>query len=454
MRILVLSQYWTPENGVPQRRWSWLSKILVQAGHDVLVIAPPPHYQRRLEFKQWFSRNNIFGANKIETGESGERILRSGFYPAGPSLTNRILNQASVAASMLLMQATKRASIKNFDPDLVIGTVPALPTAMVTRMVAKQLHTPYIIDLRDAWPDLLKEEGDWNSGTGKRSFREIVLTKGPFQVMTALTEYAISQALRHADGIITTSQDLTEHLEKEDRKRGGVSVRPIRTVRNVFPPKSEFIASDKGQRRSLALNVLYAGTVGRAQKIDNAVKAVKIAQDRGYDINLKIVGDGATWHATKETIEVLGIDATIEHRVPADDLQNIYEWADTALVHLTDWEPLNRTVPSKTYELMSLGVHTTAVVQGEAARLIEELGAGVVVPPENPEALADAWAMLIDDRSKLTVTSSGREWVIAQRDGVVPEALLDIIDRVNEQERAAPSSRTLNSIQPGSKFRK
>ncbi|MHA7725913.1 glycosyltransferase family 4 protein [Corynebacterium hesseae] len=454
MRILVLSQYWTPENGVPQRRWSWLSKILVQAGHDVLVIAPPPHYQRRLEFKQWFSRKNIFGANKIETGESGERILRSGFYPAGPSLTNRILNQASVAASMLLMQATKRASIKNFDADLVIGTVPALPTAMVTRIVAKQLHTPYIIDLRDAWPDLLKEKGDWNSGTGKRSFREIVLTKGPFQVMTALTEYAISQALRHADGIITTSQDLTEHLEKEDRKRGGVSVKPIRTIRNVFPPKSEFIASDKGQRRSLALNVLYAGTVGRAQKIDNAVKAVKIAQDRGYDINLRIVGDGATWHATKETIEVLGIDATIEHRVPADDLQNIYDWADTALVHLTDWEPLNRTVPSKTYELMSLGVHTTAVVQGEAARLIEELGAGVVVPPENPEALADAWAMLIDDRSKLTVTSSGREWVIAQRDGVVPEALLDIIDRVNEQERAAPSSRTLNSIQPGSKFRK
>lgn len=454
MRILVLSQYWTPENGVPQRRWSWLSKILVQAGHDVLVIAPPPHYERRLELQHWFSRKNIFGADEIETGESGEKILRSGFFPAGPSLTNRILNQASVAFSMLLMQATKRASIKHFDPDLVIGTVPALPTAMVTRIIAKQLRTPYIIDLRDAWPDLLKEKGDWNSGTGKRSVREIVLTKGPFQLMTALTGCAINYVLRHADGIVTTSQDLTEHLEAEDRERCGAFVRPIRTVRNVFPPKSEFISSDKGQRRSSALNVLYAGTVGRAQKIDNAVKAVKIAQDRGYDINFRIVGDGATWHATKETIEAIGINATIEHRVPAKDLQNIYEWADTALVHLTNWEPLNRTVPSKTYELMSLGVHTTAVVQGEAARLVEELGAGVVVPPETPEALANAWAMLIDDRSKLTVSPSGREWVIEQRDGVVPEAFLNIIDRVNEQKRSAPSSRTLKSIQPGSKIRK
>ena len=103
---------------------------------------------------------------------------------------------------------------------------------------------------------------------------------------------------------------------------------------------------------------------------------------------------------------------------------------------------------------MSLGVHTTAVVQGEAARLVEELGAGVVVPPENPEALANAWAMLIDDRSKLTVSPSGREWVIEQRDGVVPEAFLNIIDRVNEQKRSAPSSRTFQSIQPGSKIRK
>ncbi|PMC71992.1 glycosyltransferase family 4 protein [Corynebacterium aurimucosum] len=433
MRILVLSQYWAPENGVPQRRWSWLAKILVQAGHEVLVIAPPPHYQRRLGLKQWFSRKNILGANELETGNSGEKILRSGFFPAGPSLTHRILNQASVAASMLFMQVTKRKRLKDFKPDLVIGTVPALPTAVITQFVAKILHTPYIIDLRDAWPELLKEKGDWNSGTGKRSIREIVLTKGPFQLLTAVTEHAMNHALHHADGIMTTSQDLTEHLEQDDVIRGVAGARRIRTVRNVFPPKTKFLASDKGQQSSKELKVLYAGTVGRAQKIDNAVKAVKIAQDRGYDINLRIVGDGATWHATRATIESLGINATIEHRVPADELQSIYEWSDTALVHLTDWEPLNRTVPSKTYELMSLGVHTTAVVQGEAARLIEELGAGVVVPPENPEALAAAWAALIDDRSKLTVSPSGREWVVTQRDKVVPEAFLDIVYAVNNQ---------------------
>lgn len=437
MRILVLSQYWAPENGVPQRRWSWLSKILVQAGHEVLAIAPPPHYQRRLGLKQWFSRRNVLGANDLEEGNSGEKILRSGFFPAGPSLTHRILNQASVAASMLLMLVTKRRHFREFNPDLVIGTVPALPTAMVTHIVASTLRAPYIIDLRDAWPELLKEKGDWNSGTGKRSVREIVLTKGPFQLLTALTERAMNRALHRADGIMTTSQDLTEHMEKDDANRGAEGKRHIRTVRNVFPPKTEFIASDKSQRSSSELNVLYAGTVGRAQKIDNAVKAVKIAQDRGYAINLRIVGDGATWHATKATMEALGINATIEHRVPADELQAIYEWADTALIHLTDWEPLNRTVPSKTYELMSLGVHTTAVVQGEAARIVENLGAGIVVPPENPEALAEAWTTLIDDRSKLTVSSSGREWVATQRDEVVPEAFLGIVTTVTRQQTKA-----------------
>ena len=437
MRILVLSQYWAPENGVPQRRWSWLTKYLVQSGHEVLVIAPPPHYQRRLSITQWVSRENILGNNCPEDGSSGEKILRSGFFPAGPALTHRILNQASVAASMLVMQFTKRKRIKDFNPDLVIGTVPALPTAMVTHIVASVLRAPYIIDLRDAWPELLKEKGDWNSGTGKRSVREMVLTKGPFQLLTTLTEHAMIYALNHADGIMTTSQDLTEYMQQGGVAKETIEPRRIRTVRNVFPPKTAFVASDKGERSSKTLNVLYAGTVGRAQKIENAVKAVKIAQDRGYDIQLRIVGDGATWHATKAAMESLGIRAIMEHRVPADELQNVYEWADTALVHLTDWEPLKRTVPSKTYELMALGVHTTAVVQGEAARLVEELGAGIVVPPENPEALATAWAALVDDRSKLTVSPSGREWVAAQRDEAVPEAFLDIVSTVTAKHNKA-----------------
>ncbi|MCQ9677720.1 glycosyltransferase family 4 protein [Corynebacterium sp. BF-R-2] len=430
MRILVLSQYWAPENGVPQRRWSWLTKILVEAGHEVAVIAPPPHYQRQIRLREWLSKDAIFGCRRAELGNSGEKILRSGFFPAGSTLTRRILNQASVASSMLAMQVTHRKQIQEISPDLIVGTVPALPTSVVTMLVARLHGVPYIVDLRDAWPELLREKDDWNSGTGKRSIREIVLSKGPFQVLTALTEKAMMRALTHANGIITTSKDLATHLgttlpAKRDGRR-----RVIRTVRNVFPPKTKYVAADMSRIQRDELHVLYAGTVGRAQRIDNAVRAVNIAQERGYKVRLRIVGDGAAWLAVRDLIQETGADASIEHRYPAERLEEFYDWADTALVHLTSWEPLTRTVPSKTYELMSVGLHISGVVQGEAAALVEKLEAGHVVEPDNPEALANMWISLMEDRSKLHVSARGREWVAKQRDEAVPHIIREIVTSV------------------------
>lgn len=430
MRILVLSQYWAPENGVPQRRWSWLTKILIEAGHEVRVIAPPPHYQRQISWKKWLSRDSVVGARSTVKGSSGEDILRTGFFPAGSTLTRRILNQASVAASMLFMQVTHRSYIRGWSPELVIGTVPALPTSVVTLLAARYIGAPYIVDLRDAWPELLREKDDWNSATGKRSIREIVLSKGPFQVLTAFTELAMNKALNSADGIVTTSEDLTVHLKDTMPVKGGSSERVVRTVRNVFPPKTKYLAADKSMRSGDELNVLYAGTVGRAQRLDNAVKAAKIAQDRGYRVCLRIVGDGAAWLAVKDLIRVTGTDAIIEHRYPAERLEEFYDWADTALVHLTAWEPLTRTVPSKTYELMSVGVHISAVVQGEAADLVKRLKAGNVVQPNDPEALAEMWISLIEDRSQLHVPSHGRAWVAQQRDEVVPQVIREIVSSV------------------------
>lgn len=430
MRILVLSQYWAPENGVPQRRWSWLTKILVEAGHEVAVIAPPPHYQRQIGLKEWMSKDSIFGSRRTEEGNSGEKIFRSGFFPAGSTLTRRILNQASVASSMLAMQVTHRKQIQKINPDLIIGTVPALPTSVVTMLVARHLGVPYIVDLRDAWPELLREKDDWNSGTGKRSIRQIVLSKGPFQLLTALTEKSMMQALTRANGIITTSKDLATYLGATMPSKRDGRERFIRTVRNVFPPKTKYLAADMSKIQRDELHVLYAGTVGRAQRIDNAVRAVKIAQDRGYKVRLRIVGDGAAWLAVRDLIQKTGANATIEHRYPAEGLEEFYDWADTALVHLTSWEPLTRTVPSKTYELMSVGLHISGVVQGEAAGLVEKLEAGHVVAPDDPDALANMWISLIEDRSKLRVSARGREWVAKQRDEVVPQVIREIVTSV------------------------
>lgn len=435
MKILVLSQYWYPENGVPQRRWAWLSRILIRNGHQVTVIAPPPHYQRKISLRQWADQRSFRSARHAEEGPAGERVIRSGFFPAGRSLTQRIFNQASVAASMVLMHLNSSHQLRKLRPDLVIGTVPALPTSAVTRLVAGIHRVPYVIDLRDAWPDLLRESRDWNSGTGRRTLREKILSRGPLQMLTKATEKVMYSALRKSAGVITTTQRESDYLANYFARTMSGPKPELTTIRNVFAPRSDYDRQVKAPREG-GLNVLYAGTLGRAQKLENALEATKIARDKGLDVHLRMIGDGATWFALNERAEELGLDVEFHHRLPADQLREYYEWADTALVHLTDWDALERAIPSKTYELMQLGIHISAAVAGEAASLIHQLHAGHVVEPENPQALADLWLSLAQNPEMLQVGEAGRAWVEHQRDEVVPDNLLDILDRIERNNAA------------------
>lgn len=425
MKVLVLSQYWYPENGVPQRRWEWLTKILLDAGHEVVVIAPPPHYKRKVSMRSWVEAKGYKTAFQQVQGPNGELVLRSGFFPSGRSMTHRIFNQAWTAVAMSIGVVRKQGALRSYKPDLVIGTVPALPTAVVTYLASRRFGVPYVIDLRDAWPALFRESADWNAGTGEPSIRERVFSRGPFQLLASIAERAITIALRHASGIITTSEYLSAQFQEE------LSV-PVATVRNVFPPamKQQNNQEIDTEGSNARLRVLYAGTLGRAQKLENALRAAALAREEGVQVDLRFVGDGATWDSLRKTADQLGVRLQLDHQKSLDELDSYYQWADTALVHLTSWESLRAAIPSKTYELMENQIHISGVVQGETARLIGDLAAGDLVVPNNPEQLAHLWVMLANNRNLLRRGVKAREWVRYQREEVAPRNFLELIHQV------------------------
>lgn len=430
LKILILSQYWYPENGVAQRRWSWLSEVLVNAGHEVTVIAPPPHYQRKVDLRQWWEERQYSSSTESEAGPSNERIIRSGFVPSGSSLTQRVLNQATVALGALAAVIKRPRALKGYRPDLVIGTVPALPTAVAAALAARILRAPYIIDLRDAWPDLLDQSSDWNNGIGQKSRRERILSKGPLQLVSAATRFALHRVMKNAAGLVMTSSYLRqEFCERSDVQTDGKPPEIV-TVRNVFPPKTNYVASGKVDGPSDEINVLYAGTLGRAQDLSNALKAARLAKEDGVTVRLCFVGAGAARQALARMAKEIGVDVSFKGRQPAEELDRYYEWADTALVHLTDWEPLKHAVPSKTYELMAARIHISGVVNGEAADLICTRQAGDVVSPSDPQALANLWVALARDRSRLAVSGDGPEWVANEQEKVAPTRLLELVEMV------------------------
>jgi glycosyltransferase involved in cell wall biosynthesis len=223
--------------------------------------------------------------------------------------------------------------------------------------------------------------------------------------------------------VVTTTEAFAQAL----RQRG---IRRVHVIRNGAHPVPGY-PSHIRRTPDGELRVLYLGTVGRAQGLGTAVLAARLAHRTGAKVRLRIVGAGAEFDAvammaarSEMPIEVLG-------PVSKEQVADHYAWADSFLVALRPWPALSLAVPSKLYEAMSLGIHITAALEGEAARIVTETGAGVTVRPGDVEALADAWTRLADDPRRLAVTDAARSWTEREaNDDILAEQYLSILDQV------------------------
>lgn len=381
-------------------------------GHEVTVITPSKHKK---------------GHTYRNSGLTDERILTSWPGLKGESLLRRTLSQAIIALGMVQRLVKSRAELKNVD--LIIGTVPPLPTSAVTAIAGRWLKKPYCIDLRDAWPDLLQNFSEWDRALGQKRPRQALLESIVLGPIGRVTEFAINKSITQSRAIIVTSQDLACELEQRFRDAHGDKPE-VFIVRNVFPSAVEPGDLTRPVKRKGELHVLYAGNLGRAQNLRNAIRAASVAMNHGLKVTLRFVGAGAARDSLEKYAEEMEVPVEVCPQRPPSSMAEVYNSCHTALVHLTDWEPLERAVPSKTYELLSLGIHISGVVGGETARLIKELNAGHVVEPESPEALAEMWLELDRNPSLLETSKAGKAWVENERTCIAPNTMAQVLNHM------------------------
>lgn len=394
MHILIIAQQWDPEEGTPQRRWSWLTRELIKAGNTVEVITPSPHYP----VGESISDDPQHQPGAVALGRSGERIWRTKFRPHTQTLFSRSLSEGYSAICAILMA---RKVARSTRPDVVITTAPPIPTVHAAAFVSYMTHKPLIVDLRDAWPDLLEHMQQWADSSTRRGL--VALAKDVlFKAAAAGASWSMNFILMHAAGIVTTAPSFAERLREKGYPRT-ISVRNLGTQRGVQ-------VSDAPEERD-SLNVLYAGTIGRAQGLNNVLRAASRVQQAGTKISLRFVGGGAHVDTLSKAAQERGLDAQFIGRLPFDEVLEHYEWADTVLVHLADWEPLTYTVPSKLYEVLELGRHISASIDGETARIVKESETGFATPAMDPDSLANAWIELSSNRDQLNVAGRGKAWL-------------------------------------------
>ncbi|MFC2779016.1 glycosyltransferase family 4 protein [Actinomyces sp.] len=412
MRILLLTHYWAPEVGAPQRRWNRLAKALISRGHELAVLAPAPHYPggRLLQGGQ------AHMPGSIRRDVTGAMVHRTIFRPYSSGVCARGVDQMVAAADSVRLGAGRFRGVNR--PDVVLGSVPGLPTLPAALAVGRVLHRPVVVELRDAWPDLLLSAAQWSQAPdcpsavaqARRARRLHVVGRGARCLLPPL----ITRLEREAAAVVTTTDSFAQVL----RSRG---VRRVVTVRNTGATVQAGRTGADRHRSDGVLKVLYLGTVGRAQGLGFAVRAAHIAQRNGTPVVLRIVGDGAQLQEVTTLARRLGAPVEIHPAVPWTEVDQHYAWADTALVSLQNWPAMSVTVPSKLYEIMSAGVHVCASVDGEARRIVEDAGCGDVTAPQDPQALASLWGALAADRSRLDV-AGGRLWLADHADA---EAMTD-----------------------------
>ena len=141
--------------------------------------------------------------------------------------------------------------------------------------------------------------------------------------------------------------------------------------------------------------------MGLAQDLKTIVKAANIL--KSYNIYFKFIGDGVC----KSEIEMLAkpFNEKIDfcEPMPRNELIKHIMKSSVCLVPLRDKKIFNSALPSKMFEYMACGKPIIASVKGEAKKVINDSGSGIVVYPENAKQLSDAILTYFNDSKKCKV---------------------------------------------------
>lgn len=391
MKILLITHYYPPEIGAPQRRWSALVKRWQAAGHRVTVCCPPPHYPDAVATAS--IREKFRGTPWVHQGKYGERIIRVPYLLHGVSGTARTLDQVVVALGTMVATTVLRLQKSSFD--VVVATVPGIPSAGAGLVAKKLLGAPLVLEMRDAWPDIVADPQ--------------IPVRGIAPVARARRVFAraVTRAQRRADALVTTTESFAQVL----RGRG---MKPVHNISNGVAPSLFHSAIEPLPERAGELRLLYTGTMGRSQGLKVLLDALDLAVKKRPDtkFTLRLIGEGAERDQLIASAESRDLPVEFLPLQPRSSVRKHYEWADVNHVSLRRIPVFSWTVPSKLYELLTVPRLVVGLFEGEAERILRESASGIHLAPESAQDLANLWVELADDRSRLQPNDSGRQFVL------------------------------------------
>jgi glycosyltransferase involved in cell wall biosynthesis len=203
---------------------------------------------------------------------------------------------------------------------------------------------------------------------------------------------------RSADRIIATCSDEVFELKAMGIATGKVSIAPCGVDLGFFSADGPIAARNRRHR------ILSVGRLVPRKGVDLVIRALPYLREAGFDdVELLIVGgggDSGALHADPEVRRLLDLAAelgvsdqvSLQGQVSRGEMPGIFRSAD-AVVCAPWYEPFG-IVP---LEAMACGVPVVAAAVGGLRDTVVDHATGLHVPPRDPEAIASALTMLLEN---------------------------------------------------------
>lgn len=361
LRVLVVSQYFWPEN----MRINNLVEGFVAKGHDVTVLTGFPNYPEGKKFADYKNDPEKFSEY------CGAEIIRVPMLARGKNSLSLALNYLSffVSASVIgpwLLRGKKFDSIFVYAVSPIMAAIPALVLGWLKK-------SPVFVWVLDLWPETLSAVG---------------IIRNPR--LLSLVGTMVSFIYNRTDYLLMQSRSFDDNVRKYCTK-------PVSDERLVYFPswaEDDFSAganeaSDLIEADDSVFTVVFAGNIGEAQDFPAILKAAEIV---GNDVPVRwvIVGDGRMSEWLRDEVAARGLtNILLLGRHSLEKMPPLFAKADALLVSLKTNEVFEKTIPGKVQAYLASGRPVIAMIDGEAARVVSESGAGMACSSGDSVALAD-----------------------------------------------------------------
>jgi glycosyltransferase involved in cell wall biosynthesis len=377
--IWIVNQYTgSPRHGMEYRHYH-LARALVARGHRVVVITGTRShlFTRPPEVSKPFTLETIDGITYCWVDGPGyERAISLG----------RILNMAAFALRLLRLPVAKLPR-----PDAILVSSPSLFPLPVAARWAKRFGARLAFEVRDIWPLTLRELGGLS-------------TRHP---LVLLMQWLEDFGYRSADVVVSVLPAAAGHMQSRGMDAGKFHYLPngidLDGRRDGAAP--EIV---RGAIRPGAFTVGFVGTLGRANVLETLIDAARLLEPDG--LQFVVVGHGPE---REQLIARAGGVSNVAFVGPIAKEQVAPALAlfDACYVGYRRSSLYRFGVsPNKLYDYMAAG--RPVLFAAEAANQpVREADCGRTVPPEDPEALADAIRSLAaapsDERARLGANARG-----------------------------------------------